>query len=179
VVGDADAQAVKASPSGGLTANRDCLALREATPGGRALTQGAGWSGTLVVVDEQYVYAVGPQDLGWDAFVLAEDWIRHSDPSETVDDDVREQNLKRKLWLRAEAAARLHPYWDDGELRGGEGDWPRVSALPSGEESPIVFFTWKLDNNGTVIVVSPVRLPWLETDARDAVLIKPDRSPWE
>ncbi len=70
-----------------------------------------------------------------------------------------EQRLR--LWAEAEAAVRRHELWD-AALRGPEDDWPRVAAVPSGESDPHVVFMWKLENNGTTMVVSPVELPWLE-----------------
>lgn len=106
-------------------------------------------------MSELLVYAIGPQDFGWEASVVADDWLRAPGPRTDVE-------ARAKLWADADAAVRRHPYWD-GKLR--EGQWPRVSALPSGDSEPVIFLTWKLDNNGTTLVVSPVPLPWLGEQA--------------
>ena len=51
-------------------------------------------------------------------------------------------------------------------VRGWEGDYragnePRVFWLPA--ESEFLYgFVWKQDNNGTIFVVSPRPLPWLD-----------------
>jgi hypothetical protein len=110
-------------------------------------------------VNEPFVYAVSPQDFGWEASLVADKWLRAPGPREEVE-------ARAKLWADAEAAVRRHPYWED-RLRESEEPWPRVSGLPHGDDSapPVVFFTWKIDNNGTTFVVSPVRLPWLEERA--------------
>ena len=104
-----------------------------------------------IFVDHLYVYATGPTDY-WEGLLPADDWLR----APGTPSDVRDRLAR---WGEALAAVRQHPWWD-GKLQGGS--WPMVSGLPSGEPSPHVFFTWKIENNGTTFVVSPVRLPWLE-----------------
>ncbi len=72
-----------------------------------------------------------------------------------------EVEARAALWRAADDAVRQHRFWD-GKLRASEGPWPRVGGLPSGDTEPHVLFVWKLANNGTTFVMSPLRLPWLE-----------------
>lgn len=105
---------------------------------------------------EEFVYVLPPIDWweGWTPLrtLLLE---RRETYLDEAGDSVVEQLVD--LTIRA---ARIFT------LNGWEGDgWPDgwyVSALPTGEVGPDLLIAVKQRNNGTVYLLSPVPLPWIE-----------------
>lgn len=94
-------------------------------------------------------YLLPPLDNAWGLLPTVADTYAQLTRANPWDAD---PNAFLRRFREAQQLAPDEPY------RTGEG--PRVIWLPGPDEWELGF-AWKLDNNGTTVIVSPRPLPWL------------------
>lgn len=111
-----------------------------------------------------YVYEITPMDFGWDNLLTTKQMFEDQvlGPSMQLADSAFLAGVIREFADTVEQHHRAAESCIQGfehEMRGTDFSY---FVLPD-EFAASVGMTWKLHNNGTTIVVSPVRLPHLET----------------
>lgn len=102
----------------------------------------------------QIVYEIAPIDFGWERLKSVEQTLL-----EMFDDETCESDIGRfaKDWHKAKELAKKKGW--DGDFR----QQPAVFWMPWHELEMVYGFVFKQENNGITYVVSPVKLPWLDT----------------
>lgn len=109
-----------------------------------------------------HIYEIAPIDLGWEHLKTVRETAaillqRSETTSRENDIDASDLHVFLRSWESAKDAA---------SDKGWEGDFrhePVVMWIPNDTEFNYGF-VFKQDNNGTTYVVSPVEMPWLESE---------------
>jgi hypothetical protein len=109
-----------------------------------------------------HTYEIAPIDFGWENLKTVRETavaLLESGQASALKNDIDASDLQDFLisWESAKTAASEKGW--DGDLKGE----PVVMWIPNDTEFNYGF-AFKQDNNGTTYVMSPVEMPWLESE---------------
>ena len=103
----------------------------------------------------RYTYEIPPIDFGWGSLKTVKETLLEMFEDENQEDSL---DIFALDWRESQLSARKKGW--EGDFRCG----PKVFWIPMNGDKMVYGFVFKQDNNGITFVVSPVPLPWLETE---------------